>query len=689
MKQDNKNNRNGKSKESSRSNGRLEEGQDPLLKKKHQKSNQQQQQQLQLLNNVSSAQKQEANKKKNIGKHHINDQMAPPTSVTTTTAEHDHVDLAAKKASSNYFNCCSLVFRNKTWLFIILSMLLTFALTALLVAILFIPILQNDYDQCFNRFHQFQPTNYKLFTTKTSYSTAYQIITRNSNNNDTNSSSDFRGQQVKELPNIFSKTLSLKQLHDNLISKSQCKLKQLHFVGRHAARFPSSEQIVDTLKTIANIQNRIDLSKYSSPQQLQANETSTATTTTVSPIASTNSTVTLCQMPNHLAEYKQWLPSLIPEQGNLVVDSGMEETDAIARRFKSIYPEMFDGKTASINFGVTKELRTAQTATAFLKHIDNLDLYNCQPGSYPNENFSDKTKVDELLSNGCYKSLNDNYYKDKLEFHKKCESLHKSNFTIVHNLNLDDSSRTQAIADSISKKLELVTSSNSNKDSSRQQASPASSTIQQALTQKELKAIYRLCKYERANPQLPSIWCNLFSDQELKFLEYLDDVKDYFEVYGHSDQARSACSIATDLVRSFKLAKSNPTLEAEYLFTHADVIKKLLALSVDLESDAAYAVEDVIEDLKFNRVPRSSRQWRSSLFSPFSANIAFTIYECPASGGDETYLKLITSLNEQLILMDGCSEFACDLNVLLEDSRFHKEKRCRLEEICRKRIIIT
>lgn len=593
-----------------------------------------------------------------------------------------------EEAKSDKMTYC---FKGK-WI-LLLSMSLTLIITAVLVAILAINLLDNE-DICFQN-TPFQQASYNLFSTKTTYSSAFNYLDLQNGGSSANSGSSIiiksSDRNSIELPSIFSKSDSLKTLHAKLTNQvsdqtttttnnNNCKVRQFHYFGRHAARFPSSKNIDEINKLVLAVQNRIDLSKFSSNTNNANNNINQQNN------ASSANSTNVCNNP--LTPYKQWVSFVVPKQGNLIIESGIEDTNAIASRLKSIYPDLFNSSRTKIEIGTTEELRTAQTALVFLKQFDNFDLDFCSIDQFPTENISDPSKADEIGSNGCYKQFIKKFYKEKLAFHKKCELLHKTTFPLTYHLNLKDSNRTEFIANSVSKKLKL--------------------TKEDYLSPNEVDALYKICSYETALKG-SSIWCNLFSDGDLKFYEYLNDVDDFFnQAYGHPDQFRSACPVTSELMKAFKTVKhqtttginsnSNSKPEAHFYFTHSEVIQKILAASVDLEQDPQYQPNVILEHLKAGTTPKQ-RQWRTSLFTPFSANLAFTLYECPIQNNNNNYnngeytidvdqspFKVVASLNEQPIKLDGCLDYVCDLNELMHDSRIDKERRCKFEEICMKKI---
>lgn len=550
-----------------------------------------------------------------------------------------------------------------------ISMSLTFTIAAILIAILTLSLLDKQ-DDCQQSFEPVQTAGYRLFATKTAYSAASLHL------------NGTVAQHGVQLPQIFSSTHSLESVHRALAGPTGvgCRVRQLHYFGRHAARFPNSESIDRINVELAKIQARINLAPVAAVAAQAQQPQATAN-------QPTNGSV--CFDP--LAQYKQWVSLMNADQANLVVAAGLDETFDIGRRLKAIMPEMFRANSSKIVLGTTDELRTAQTALMFIKQLEGfqLDPATCRLDQFPEPNTLDRNKALDLLKNECYQLFLSVYNTSKLSLHKTCRSLHQEVFPIIYHLNLNDPDRIKHIASSASKKLKL---------SKENQLSTA-----------ETKAAYDACRYESAILG-SSVWCQLFSSNELRFFEYLNDIDDYFNLaYGHPDLARSACPVTRDLMASFKAVKrgdrSRTRPESHFYFSHSEVIQKILAASVDLEHDPEYTPRNVLANLKAGLAPRS-RQWQTSLFTPFSANLAFILYECPKSNQASTSastdesaniefdatdspFKVVASLNERPIRLDGCSDVVCDLNELLTDSRIDREKRCKMEEICKKNIIVS
>lgn len=549
---------------------------------------------------------------------------------------------------------------------LIFSMSLIIILAALMIAIFKFNLLDNE-DQCHNSNQLFQDNQFKLFSTKTTYKTAFDNIVRSI--------------QTGDAPVIFSEE-PLKSLNDRLTSAdNNCKVHQLRYYGRHAARYPDRDDIDKLNKAISAIQERIR--KIPVPTQTAGFVTTKTTTAnpvehsieSVSIVDNTNNNVTssteelICTNP--LSQYNQWTSSMQPDQDNLITNSGFLETEEIAIRLKQIFPDMFNADLSGIKIHTTKAIRTAQTAIPFIRQLSNYKLSeSCPTESLPSANLSSQ----EIRSNACLQSILNNRYKSDLDLHKQCEKFDKTPMNVgpmlpVSNFNL--------IAKSISKRL----------------------GTDFHLSTEEVESLYDVCKYETALLG-SSIWCNLFDSKELKFYEYFDDVEDFYkDAYGDRDQASSACLIACDVVEAFNGAtRGNLRPETHFHFTHSQVIRKMVAASVQLQSDNAYKNLTVVKHLRDGSVPEH-RDWRTSLFTPFSANLLFTLYECNPSSSSSTRnfmvngsgFKVVVSLNERPIKMHLCPDVICDLTAF-EKSRFGKigdGRECQMDQLCTKKYTIS
>lgn len=529
-------------------------------------------------------------------------------------------------------------------------MLLTLLITAILVAILAGTLLDQD-DQCgFNTFVD-RSQAYKFFGTKTTYTAAFEKLNPSSHQNSDLPELFHSRPSHPEFANL--QELSLKSI-DARLRENQCKPRQLHFFGRHAARYPNSEDM-EKINTLVNeVKDRIELSSSAHKPQ----PSSTPSSDDASNPSRNN---TFCFNP--LTPFKQWSPRWFREQGNMIMRTGYEESDNIAERLKKIYPEFFDASKAEVDIGTTDELRTLQTALVFMKQIQNFSPSSCSLEDLPTDT-SDTTKTQEILNNPCYKKLINEYKKEKLNFHKICERVAINNNTLK-DLDLNNPKRYEFISQSVSKKLKLPE--------------------HRPLETNQTKALYKACKFETALTG-SSIWCDLFTDRDLKFYEYLDDVDDYLnQALGTNYLYESSCPVTSDLINEMISASKDPDFKhkAFYHFSHSQVIQRILAASAyDQLYDEKFSKDNVASYLASLTVPQS-RRWRSSLFSPFSANIEYILYDCSASEKMIGFW-IIAALNEKPFKMFGCNDMVCSLNdLLMNQEGISRYRKCKMETICR------
>lgn len=495
-------------------------------------------------------------------------------------------------------------------------------------------------------FKPFKQQNYRLFATKTLYNTANFYLNRKLSNK----TKSLESVEPPHTPSFFADT-TLESIHRQLVDEQKCRPIQLHFYGRHAARYPSPEGIQDMNKRLASIQDRIKA-------QIE-------TETRVAPVSSNpigapgsqpgNQTDCL----NPLSAYASWNTFLKEGYANQLLDVGYEETRELAERLRGLYPEFFDSSQTNIDFGVTSKKRTQQTAAQFASLIHD-NNFGCKFVATWND----------TSNSGCYSRLVSDFRKPEiLEFHEKCSSLFKSNKTDP-SMRIKDTSRLAPMAEEISSALHL--------------------TKGNKITPEEVRSLYNVCKYEAAH-SASSIWCDLFGQKDLKFLEYIEDLDDYFNVaYGQQHQRQSACKLGMDLnaqLEGLDDKIKNQTIGdqkiARFFFTHSEVIEKIFANLIGING-RDYQPEKIADHLD-SRTPPTKSNFQTSLLAPFSSNIMFSVYHCPMMTSDEDRLKVVTSVNERPILVKKCkSKVDCLFKKFAMNDLVNEEAdTCDLETFCK------
>jgi multiple inositol-polyphosphate phosphatase/2,3-bisphosphoglycerate 3-phosphatase len=180
-----------------------------------------------------------------------------------------------------------------------------------------------------------------------------------------------------------------------------------------------------------------------------------------------------------------------------------------------------------------------------------------------------------------------------------------------------------------------------------------------------------MCRFDQAwHLQDYSPWCVAFTKDQVKILEYLEDLQYYYE-NGYGTQANDmiACHAVNDMLMHLE-SKGNPNVVS--YFTHESEIQLfLVALGAAKDTEALRAD---------NYYSMARRQFRSSTLTPFTSNVAAIKYECKDERDPD---KVMFFLNEKPLLFDWCNVGLCNLHDVLERYRNFKYADCS-KEFCKR-----
>ncbi|KAH7943514.1 hypothetical protein HPB52_009170 [Rhipicephalus sanguineus] len=326
------------------------------------------------------------------------------------------------------------------------------------------------------------------------------------------------------------------------------------------------------------------------------------------------SKVHLCK--EDIQALSNWTLKFKPSDDNHVTDSGREVSADQAKRFATRFPRLFSNFSArDYVVGFTSRVRTQETAEAFLE---------------------------SLLSRQEYFEVERNFLSpqdDLLQFHKECDKLIK-----VSRCSAGPRSRLLA-------------------------HSSWFLFLTRVSFEGDLKMLLRACMFEYAiYDQSP--WCSVFTEDDLKAVEFKDDLDDYYEDgYGLERNYAQACPIIQELVDRLEVMAKDPSHPNKVLyFSHAGGFKKVVA-RLGLHRDVDPLNADGL-------CTQANRAWRSSLLCPFNGNVAFVLYKCTADQH-----KVVTFLNEQPVTVPGCPDVHCPLMTFVDQYKMHATS-CNLTEIC-------
>ncbi|KAK3098576.1 hypothetical protein FSP39_020868 [Pinctada imbricata] len=197
------------------------------------------------------------------------------------------------------------------------------------------------------------------------------------------------------------------------------------------------------------------------------------------------------------------------------------------------------------------------------------------------------------------------------------------------------------------------------------------------LTADDAKMMYLLCATEVAIRNR-SEWCTLQTDSDREILEYENDLEDYYlRLYGHPVTAAMTCPLVQDVFRSLDHAlyrsKSNQTYPVvDARFGHSPTIGALLA--------ALGLFKDVHPLTAKNYQTMKHRLFFDSSVIPFSANVAFILYECGHGTPKTNFLKLY--VNEEPVVIPACNSVTCEYSVV---RRYYSDMvdKCDWNNVCK------
>ncbi|NWX16762.1 MINP1 phosphatase, partial [Aegotheles bennettii] len=161
-----------------------------------------------------------------------------------------------------------------------------------------------------------------------------------------------------------------------------------------------------------------------------------------------------------------------------------------------------------------------------------------------------------------------------------------------------------------------------------------------------VQVAFLTCSYELAIKNVTSPWCSLFTEEDAKVLEYLNDLKQYWKRgYGYAINSRSSCILFQDIFQHLDKAveesKSSKPISSPLIVQvgHAETLQPLLALMGFFKDK---------EPLKANNYLRQAhRKFRSGRIVPYAANLVFVLYHCDQVKTSREEYQVQMLLNEK------------------------------------------
>ncbi|XP_019875531.1 multiple inositol polyphosphate phosphatase 1 [Aethina tumida] len=323
--------------------------------------------------------------------------------------------------------------------------------------------------------------------------------------------------------------------------------------------------------------------------------------------------------------FRNWKSRVDEEDDKKLRQEGEEEMMLLAERMQSRFPEVFDHiySNTSYKFKYTHTQRTRKSAKYF-----TTGLFGKQTAKhvwYPAP-----SKKDPIL-----------------RFYKLCSKWKTTvkDQPLPEKDKFMESQPWKKVVENVKKRLNLT----------------------DELTEDDIQSMYTGCAFETAwNKNAKSPWCSVFSLEDFKTLEYLEDLKYYYrDGYGHELTYKQACPAFNDLIDFFE--SSDPYPKSTVYFTHSGTLLKMLA-HLRLYRDEMPLTAD--------KYPYENRLWRSSKIDAFATNLAFILYKCAND------YKVLTLHQERIIRLPCCpNSDLCDLKTM---KKFYQEsiESCDFNAMC-------
>ena len=331
---------------------------------------------------------------------------------------------------------------------------------------------------------------------------------------------------------------------------------------------------------------------------------------------------------------------------------GAQEMYWIAKRIRAKFPELFKHGYSNTNYSFigSDKLRSSQSAVAFAQGIFEqqgpVGLSKYQPIAVK---VSGPAGADRILRvhDACPK-WKKTYANSQNEYAK-----------FLHG------ARVQNVTEKIRSRLNNKTN-----------VSPA-----------VVRAMYLMCAFSTQTDSNDVSLCSLFDDEDLKVLEYLNDLKMYWShSYGRKINYRMACPLYMKITESFLQYIHHGKPYGVFQFAHTGTVLPLLTLLGLYKDDLPLRANN------FDK--QTNRTFRPSNIVPMSANIAFVLYDRRrmetnhSRNVDMRQKRKVSTMMIQMLVNEVAVEIPpckgktyCSLKKFL-DHYSHIKKTCNINRIC-------
>ncbi|XP_025156959.1 multiple inositol polyphosphate phosphatase 1 isoform X1 [Harpegnathos saltator] len=333
-----------------------------------------------------------------------------------------------------------------------------------------------------------------------------------------------------------------------------------------------------------------------------------------------------------LDNLKRWQPDeyLKPHRAEALTPQGVEDMKLLARRLQSNFPELLQPFTSNISSSNYK-FRANEAQRSMESFMEG--LFGSRNAVVPEESFLNDTLLNAYKTCGVWE--ND-------EHQQSYENTEYDLFVVGPIF--------QNLVHNVSRRLGFLYNISSDR----------------------INAMYEACRYEKAWTVITlSPWCAVFNKEELRILEYREDLNYYYKAgYGREINARLGCPLLHDMMQHFwNIAHDETSNEPMGIFYFSDIVSlQNLLTTMGINEDQTPLTAFTYKDM-------AKRQWRTSLISSFAANLIAVFYKCNDSKDNN---KVMFYLAEKPVQYDGCLVGLCDWEFL--KSKFGQlASNCKLD----------
>nr|CAD7202271.1 unnamed protein product [Timema douglasi] len=309
---------------------------------------------------------------------------------------------------------------------------------------------------------------------------------------------------------------------------------------------------------------------------------------------------------------KHWHFDVQPDQHARLTNQGREEIRFLAQRYKTSYRSLLERTYSpeAYQFRYAEKDHAQESADAFAR-----SLFSSNSGAIY---FPSPPENDTLLmpNTNCAK------WRDEVE----------GNPEVLKEVKLfDEGPEMRALVHNVSTRL----------------------GFRYDLNTKQISMMYDMCSYNKAwklNDVSP--WCAAFSTEELKVLDFKEDLISYYQYsYGNEMNARLGCPAVSDLIQHFTRLESQsgpPQPFGVFYFSHAAVLQMVLS-KLGIARDREPPTHS-------NYRLMQRRQWKTHSLIPFSSNLAAVFYRCTNTNDPH---QVIFYVAEHVVPYEGCNAGLC------------------------------